>query len=251
MKMIFLTPLALSALLITSPLPVQAQSRSSSSRSPKPRQPPGQGELIAKVDPQAPITPNSGRVVGQTYTNDFFRLTLTFPTDWFVLNQTGIAEISEAGKRALSDKTQEDQRYKAEVERAIDQRVYNLLAVRQYLSPPPGQVNASILLVAELLPVNNVTPMQFLKTVKESVMPRMNVRMDVTKDLTPEQLAGRHAAMIGLERTTPGGITIKQEHHVVIVKDYAIAIVLTYGSEEQREILRAALASMKFETGKR
>lgn len=224
-----------------------AQAQSKTQRQPPP---PKRPPLVTNTDITRPPKPDAGVIVEQTYLNDFFGLSLTFPKDWFVLNETGLKEVQQRGKDLVKAETPQEAKQKAEIERTVDQRTINLLGVRQYLATPPGQINASLLVIAELLPARNVTAQQYVKAMKDGMLPRFTIHFDVTQDVTAEQLSGHEAAVMQLQRATESGSLIKQEYHAVVIGDYALSFILTYSRDEQRELLHTALATLKLESRK-
>jgi hypothetical protein len=200
-------------------------------------------ELITSVDPNQP-TPDNGEVDGQIYTNHFFGFQLTYPDGWFVLNQAGQQEATEAGARVLGL----DEQKQATIARAAAHTI-NLFAMTQYLTPPPGQGSANLLSTAEQLKVVNLTPAQYLVSMRDGLLPRMGINFDVAQDVQAVKIGGRSFATMTLNVKT-STLNIKQKYYVTIAKGYVLFFALTYLTDEQLAVLDSTMNSLTFTDAK-
>lgn len=208
---------------------------------PKPS-PAAQRPARGVVVPPPGARPDAGEVAGQIYTNKFFGLSMTFPDGWLILSETGKADIMEGGKQFITGTPAE----KAQLERALA-RTHNLFSVMENSPARAGQVPASLMCVAETLPVLNLTAGAYLKVMRDMLMPRMRAQglnYEVADDISPERLGGAEFSALRFKVTTPSGEGW-QEYHVAIRDGHALGFILTYAAEPQRRAMRGALDSIK------
>jgi hypothetical protein len=212
---------------------VRPQGRRRRTPQPPPRPAP---EFIAR----SLESPDAGEVAGRIYTNKFFGLRLSYPEGWFVL--------SDVGKEAIKERAPEivkPGQPRRDIERALE-RTYNLFSVAQYFTAPPGETSASMLCVAEALPVTNLTPLQFARYARDYVIPQMNLKIEVLGEPEAERVGGEEFAVLRLRIESPLG-PVTQEHHVTIRRGYAVAFTLTYTTAGQRAKLGEVLDSVSFQ----
>lgn len=200
---------------------------------------PAQGIVITRPD----LRPDAGQVAGQIYTNKFFGLSMTFPDGWLILSESGKADIMEGGKQFITGTPAE----RVQLERSLA-RTHNLFSLMEGTPAQAGQVPASLMCVAETLPVVNMTAGAYLKVMRDMMMPRMSaqgLRYEVADDISPERLGGAEFAALRFKVTTPTGEGW-QEYHVAIKGGHALGFILTYASDSQRSAMRGALDSIKF-----
>lgn len=188
--------------------------------------------------------PDEGEVVGHTYSNKFFGLQLTFPEDWFVFSEAGKQAAREAGKKLIKAP---DTITQAQIERA-EERALNLLTVEKYLATPEGKHNSNFLCFAELLPVINVTPSQYLTALKTQIFKLLTLNYEVEQDIRPGRIDDIDSASVQFKITGPTGISIRQTYNVVIRKGYALGFIYTYKTEEEHDALNEIVNSIKFST---
>jgi hypothetical protein len=216
--------------------PAQSQSRRKRAR--KPAKPPATEFIASSLD-----SPADGEVSGRVYANKFFGLRLTFPDGWFVLSEAGKQAVMESGKTKIKPLNPQEQKM---MEQSFD-RTFNLLTVGQYLVAPPGQSSATLMCMAEVLPVVNLTSAQYITMMKESVLPRATFKYEVVEDSTAEKIAGEDFTLLKLKIDTPVGV-VSQEYHVTVRRGFALAFALTYGSDEQHALLDEALKSITLDS---
>ena len=223
--------LALALLLCA---PARPQSRRRGGHKPTAR-PSAAGDFIASsLD-----GPNDGEINGRVYANKFFGLRLTFPEGWFVLSEAGKQAVMESGKTRMKPLSPQEQKM---FEQSID-RTYNLLTVGQYFVAPPGKSSATLMCMAEVLPVLNLTSRQYMTFMKENVLPRSTIKYEVVGDIAEEKIAGEEFTLLKLKLDTPVG-AMSQEYHVTIRRGFALGFILTYGTEEQYNFLSEVLKSV-------
>lgn len=225
----------LSALMVCAP--ARAQRRRKSTRPPASR-PTGPVYVANSLD-----SPTDGEVKGQTYTNKYFGMKLTFPEGWFVLNDVGKEEAKERAKTMVAPKSALE---KQMIEQSLE-RTFHLLYVKQYLDATPERPSANLIVVGELLPVMNMTPVQYAEVTKNIMLTRGVLKVEAIGDITTETLAGEEFALLRVKMELADGLQVKQEYHVTIRRGWALGFISSYVDEQQHALLSESLKSLTFE----
>src|SRR5205085_2154997 len=141
-------------------------------------------------DKVLPLQPEVGELTADAYTNRYFGLHLTFPSEWAVYNATGEKLAAEDGARTLGVSPEELARM-----RRFNNGL-SLFTASQYTDPLPQQGNTFFTCYATPLEVVNMTPARYLQNIKESVLPRLHPKFEVLEDIGAETLGGRDAALM-------------------------------------------------------
>lgn len=183
--------------------------------------------------------PDLGSVSGNTYTNNYFGLTLKFPTDWNVQDAEVKKQISDKGKEIV---TSDDPAKKAELERAINSTL-NLLTVseRQIGSLGPQQ-NSLLIVGAEKPPPGVKTDSDYMLALKNTLK-FSHVPVTVEKDVYNEQIGGVAFSVIDFN-TDFSGVIVKQKYFAHIRKSYVLFFIITYDTPEQLKTLDEMLRSV-------
>ena len=223
--------------LLTLCAPAHAQRRGSRARKPATKR--ASPEYVARsLD-----SPTDGAVAGHTYTNKYFGLKINFPESWFVFNDVGKGELKENTKTILKPRTEMEQKA---MESSLE-RTLNLLVVNQSLSATPEHPGANLLVVAELLPVLNMTAAQYADVTRATLVNGTSLKIKEISEPTPERLAGEDASMLTLKVEVAEGLIAQQEYHVVMRRGWALGFVLSYVDEKQHAQLTESLQSLAFE----
>ena len=204
-------------------------------------------QLCSSVYAQAqdkvlPLQPEVGELTADTYTNRFFGLHLTFPSDWSVYNATGIklAEEDSARRRGISPE---------ELARLRSHDLsLKLFTASQYVDPLPQQGNTGFMCWAMPLIAINDTPARYLQRYKESTLPRMYSKFEVLEDIGAETIGGHDAAFMVVKLPPVGGRVGRiEETHVMTLKGYLLVFTLSYIKDEQRDLAHRILGSVRFD----
>src|SRR2546421_9574565 len=191
-------------------LPTQAQHRNDSQPQSTHKEPPTPRELITSTDPN--LIPESGEPPADSYANRYSGFRVSFPAEWFAINQTGIKQAQETGANRLGVDPKEQER----IDHYAD-KTPTLFSVTQFLRPPPGQMSATVMCLAEPLTVMNLTPLRYMQAVRDSALPHMGIKFEVAQDAHTETL-GEHssAAMTVKVYMADKTFNMMQEYHAVI-----------------------------------
>ena len=192
----------------------------------------------AQTPSAAAEVPDFGIVSGATYTNNYFRLTLTFPAGWTIQDAAEKKRISERGKQIV---TTDDVAKKAELDRAADNTL-NLLTVSERPIGSPGSLNSAFTCGAEMRPPAVETDADYMQAVK-NVLKYSQAPVTVVRDVYPEEIGGVVFSAIDF-KTDFSGVFIKQKYFAHIKKDYVLFFIITYDTPEQLQTNTGILKSV-------
>jgi hypothetical protein len=183
----------------------------------------------------------TGALSGQTYTHDFFGLSVTIPDGWHISNQTENDELIEIGSDVAAAG---DQGRKAVIRAAIPR---TLMMITAFEHPPgtPVPFNANIIVMAE-----SVRGLPGVKSGREYLQHLQTglAGTELPYELDPIEEGhklGTLAAHCLPAKLSVMGNTVKQRYYATRISDYAIAVILSYQSDEQLAALENIVTGMK------
>lgn len=231
-KMLFTLSSQLVAVTLCLCLPVAAQ-RGQRARNKTPRH----GEVIAER-----ITlPDAGKVVGSTYSNEYFGLELTIPDGWRIADEAATRQIDEKGADLMAGDSEEKRKLLRD---AVSKNI-NLLTIGKMISTGDESESAVLIIGAEAVPAWLVkTPQEYTsqarRLLQSSAMP-----VKVEEGTRSKTIGGVEFAVLHVSIEQPGGL-VKQHYYATLKKGYALFIISTFLSDRSAQPIEEVLKSVKF-----
>ncbi len=181
-----------------------------------------------------------GSFKDSVYRNDYFGLTMTLPPEWSVLDSEEHHRLSESGHELLAG---DDKNLKA-VLKASELTTVNLWGAFRHPVGSAVEFNPSILCVAE-----RVGHLRGIKTGKDYLfhakkfMKAGKMEFQFPTETSTESIAGRDFGVMPVEMIALD-VTTTQLYYACIMKGYALVVILSYSTDEERQSLQDILNSM-------
>lgn len=185
-----------------------------------------------------------GNVESGVYQNDYFDFKIKLPEVWVVQSKEQTELISDAGRNLIAG---DDDNMKAIFE-ASEINVANLLVAFQYEMGTPVDYNSNIMVVAENIKnspgVKNGSDYLFLS---RKIIEQGQLKYDyLSKEFESETINNVEFHKMEAQLNYVG-IEIKQIYYSTILKGFSFNVIISYATDEQKEILLKALNSMDFD----
>lgn len=193
--------------------------------------------------PGKPDNFDYGRVLSNTYYNDFFKFELPIPPKWHVQSQSATDSLATQGAEMVAGDNKE---LKATL-KAAEVNGANLLSVNKFPSGYSEGFNSSFIISAEnisrALGIN--TSIDYLEASRK-LLQESEVKYDsIDETATSEIIGGKEFFYINAEMTY-NEVLVKQRFYSCIINGFSLNIIVTYTDEEQKPELLRAIQSMKF-----
>jgi hypothetical protein len=193
------------------------------------------GGAVTSAQTSAPV-PDFGTVSGRVYTNNYFGLRLTLPSQWQVEGEATKSRIREGGKAAASS---DDKSVQAAREASLE-RTFNFLTVSR-LEAGNTAPSALFIVGAERL-LSPVTSTQYMVGTKNLLLSLASSRT-LESDVHLEPVAGREFAVVEVSN---GGVN--QKYYALIMKGYALFFVSTFRQLEDMRTMNEVIRSVTLAT---
>ncbi|MDQ0091510.1 hypothetical protein J2T12_004947 [Paenibacillus anaericanus] len=172
-----------------------------------------------------------------SYTNDYFGVSLSFPTDWEVQDAAGMNEIANAGQEMIAG---EDETKKLQLELS-KAKTLNLLLVSQYPLNGPDP-SPSVTVVAEKVPG--------MKAGKEYLDPTKKTLIDTGipyefKEISTVKIGGKDMAVLE-SWFDAGELVVTQNYYTAIIEGYAFSFIITHFDDESKAEVDKIIESITF-----
>ncbi len=185
-----------------------------------------------------------GKMDADTYVNKYFNCSMVLPLDWEVITRADIEQMLSVEQESLEAAHQAKTVMPSEIKYA------QLLSAFQHKPDPSIIFNPSIIIMAENLHLSpSIMPIEdFLCQTMESLI-AMDPSYDILSDATTLNINGTefhhvHGEMEGMNAK------INQLFYFTKVKDFSFSVILSYVSEDQREVLLQSLQTLRFASNK-
>jgi len=179
-----------------------------------------------------------GTLKNSVYQNNYFGLTVTFPTDWSVQDQESQRQIMAAGRAVVAGN---DKNLTAAIKQASELQTVNLFAVFKFAMGSPVPFNPAILGVAER--VRQLPGIQrgkdYLFHARE-LLKSSQLQATFPKEFYTARLGGVDFDVMDSEIAIRG-MMVKEKYYAAIRKGYALAFVVSYQTDEQEALQRKVL----------
>ncbi|HZI19318.1 MAG TPA: hypothetical protein VEY09_12055 [Pyrinomonadaceae bacterium] len=195
--------------------------------------------------PPRPLTappaqlPDKGKLEGSVYTNDFFRVSVRVPQDWFV-NRT---ELPEEAKEMLEG-TARNRRQQEQINASVARSTI-LLNLTKLPPGPAEQFNAAFVVVAERIPSAVVRSGEDVLRLMEKSFENTAVKIEWLDPVHTERVGGVDFGVAGAKVTFPVG-SVVQKYYVIVRNGYALQLIFSYMDEADLATLRGIVKSIKF-----
>jgi hypothetical protein len=185
--------------------------------------------------------PDVGKISGEVYSNEFFKVQLHIPAGWSVNGEVAKERVLKKGRDMLKP----DEKTQQGLDESL-KRTTQLLMVSKYPMGSAGK-NSSFSCVSERLP-----PAAQVKTGRDYLteMTRLfksSSAMPITVEGGPrtEKLGGVDFDVLEISFQLPSG-KIPQRYYAVLAKGYALVFIVTLFDEADRKTTDEILGSIKF-----
>ena len=185
-----------------------------------------------------------GRIEDNIYTNAFFNMKMTLPTDWVVQSEQETEEVMEEGRKLIAgnDKNLES------VIKASEVNTANLFMIYEYELGSAVDYNPSLLLIAENL--RNApgirTGADYLFHARK-FLAHAEVQYDhIDEEFGEVDISGVPFHLMNTNINYLGN-DIKQRYYSTVLHGFSLNMIITYVDDEQRAELEKSINSLTFE----
>ena len=185
---------------------------------------------------------DSGTFERSQYHNPYFGMTLTIPSDWSILNKRTRRERQDMSGRLWVGN---DANREAMLEDSWPRMVY-LLAAFKHPFGSPVAYNPEISCCAD-----RISDFSGIRTGKDylfhwkTMLEAGQLKCSFPEQIYSESLGGAEFYVLTVDYAWRDG-TMRQEVFAATMKDYALAITISFVTQEERRVLREALSTLKF-----
>lgn len=185
-----------------------------------------------------------GSVEDNMYSNEFFAMTMETPEGWAVQSSEAMEQMSEAGRDMIVG---DDAVKKAQLKISEINTANLFSAFQQEVGTPTDGFNANLILVAENLRLapGVKSGADYLKLTKK-LLEQAPIGYNFPSEITSTTLGGKSFDYMDATLNSQG-MQIKQRYYSTILNGFSFCAIISYGNEEQKEILLSSLETMNFE----
>ncbi len=191
----------------------------------------------------APENFDYGTITDSAYSNKYFGFHFLLPQNWHVQNKEQMANIEREGRDLIAEKNKP----LAQKMKAADIKSAALLSAFKYRDDTlANDFNASFAFLAE-----NISSMPGDPTGKDylvqakSIMKTTGLTYQFPSDFYSEQVGNQQFTGMDVVMTVKG-IDVGQSYYSLVSKKFALTIIISYGSEEQKKELKDIINRIKF-----
>jgi hypothetical protein len=183
-----------------------------------------------------------GAFNNSVYTNNYFGLTVTIPTDWSIQDQAAQRRIMNLGEKIIAG----DDKAMKTVLKAAELQMVNLFAVYKYPLGTPVTNNPAIMAMAE-----RVSQLPGIKRGKDylfqvrQTLESGQMQVSFPKDVYTQRLGGVDFDVMDLELSIRG-IKVKEKYFATVIKGYALSFIVMFKGDEEEPAQQKILDSLAF-----
>lgn len=184
-----------------------------------------------------------GTIEDNTYTNTFFGMSMDLPDGWAVQSEAAIQQMTEIGSEAIAG---DDVIKKAKL-KVSEINSANLMSIfRHEVGTPLNDFNANVTLIAEnlVLAPGVKEGADYLNHTKTALL-QTGMNYTIADDLGSDTFGGQSFDYMDATLTTQG-IAVQQRYYSTIINGFSFNAILSYGNDEQKEMLIDVLKTMNF-----
>jgi hypothetical protein len=184
-----------------------------------------------------------GKIENGVYKNAYFNYELPIPADWSVQNKEQVEQLKQLSQKMIGEKNKD----LASQLKASEINYASLVTVfRHPVDSATGEFNPSFAMVAE-----NIGKMPSIKNGEDylrqaqKLMRESGLTYSFEPGFTSEKVGNRQFDRMNVIMTIRG-MDIQQSYYATVDKKFALAIVLSYGNDEQKKMVEEAMSKLKF-----
>lgn len=193
--------------------------------------------------PSTRIPVDQGRLVGGTYSNDFFGFSFTVKPGWVAVDAATRKSLMKEGQAIVQEGI--DARKKAQIDAAMT-RTSILINVMKYdVTTPRPEFNAALICLAERVPT------AIIKTGEDYIKASLrafhgtNAKMELTGPMRAAKIGGATFTVADV-KLTAGARAVAQRYYVRLMKGYALGFVYAYADDEDLEAFDEMIKTVRF-----
>lgn len=184
-----------------------------------------------------------GHVDDRNYQNDYFGFTIKLPLEWVVQTKEQTENIANTGKKLIAG---DDENMNAVI-KASEVNTANLLAVFQYELGSAVEYNPNIMIVVESLKnapgIKNGSDYLFQA---RRIVQQGQFKYDYISEKFDKETINESDFYKMDTQLNYMGLEIKQIYYSTVLKGFSFNVIVSYISDEQKEILLKSINSMSF-----
>lgn len=184
-----------------------------------------------------------GKTENGKYTNPFFNFELTLPMNWHVLSNPENNRLMNKSNELLSadNKAKNTNIEETELKTAL------LLTATKYEIGENNDFNPSLVIVAENLKGNhNIRKANDYLLLTRKTLEQENVKREYPEKTFQEKNINETDFSVMKVITEDKRMAFSQNYYVRIVNDFALTLIITYTTDEQRLMLEQSINTLKF-----
>lgn len=192
---------------------------------------------------EVPTMPDTGRIEGETYSNDFFGFSMTLPKGWAVLGADDKKRILDTGKEIIEEGAND--RKKQGLEAALVRTQFLVTASKHQPGVVGPGFNALLICIAERVPTAIVKTGADYVTIMQRSFEGTAAKVELTSPLRTQKLGGADFTVADLKMTA-GPVVTAQRYYVRITKGYALVMAYSYYDDADLKTFDEMLGTVKF-----
>lgn len=185
-----------------------------------------------------------GKVDNNVYTNSFFNFKMALPSEWHVQSQEQTEAIAEMGKEIVAG---DDKNLKRVLEASEINSAYLLTIFKYEMGTATDSYNPNLMLVAEnlkLVPGIKTGGDYLFQTRK--LLEQSGINYDYIDEEVKKTIIKNEEFYIMNLAINHMGHTIKQRYYSKIEKGFAVSIIVSFVTEEQKKEVENMINSLQF-----
>lgn len=204
--------------------------------------PPPPPAPIVYGDPKVEQPFDTGRLEGESYSNDLFGFSMTLPKGWVVFGADENKQIMDAGKGLIEESANDK---KKQVLEAAVTRTHFLVTASKYPKGAAGSgFNALFLCIAERIPSAIIKTGADYISAMQRTFEGTSAKFEVGP-LRTQKVGGTDFTVADVRMTT-GPVITAQRYYVRITKGYALMLTYTYYDDADLKTFDELLGTVKF-----
>ena len=186
---------------------------------------------------------DAGRFEGRVYHNDYLGFQIAIPAEWTIQDPEVARQMMRAGQKFVAGG---DENVQAILE-AAESRTVSLVTAFQYPQGAPVESNPNISCVAE-----GVAHLPGIKTGGDYLfhlrrtLQGGSLRFAFPREVYTEVVGGLEFHVLATELVVSPTKVVKNEYFATVRRGYTLLLILKYSTDEERQMLRDILATVKF-----
>ncbi len=185
-----------------------------------------------------------GKVENNIYTNSFFNLNMTLPTDWVVQTKEQNDQLMKLGQEMLAN---DNENLKAAI-KASEINTANLLTIFEHEVGSVVEYNPSMVLIVENLRFSpGIKSGKDYLTQSKKVLKQTQIKYNNIDDTKFEKVNVNKQDFYLMNLSLNHlNMNIKQGYYSILKNGFSINVIISYVTEKQKQELEKILNTLKF-----